>query len=149
MTTAWPQVVARTVVLFQSVTTAPVYDGPPVTSAAPPDYVTVGYVEDDAAGTYSSEAIYDGSLSQETGTVVSQIVAQSGDTNLAACRARAFAIEHATAGRREGRSHARGPVPDGTSTSDHRHPVGAEPERISGLAGLDLRLHNHLLKGSP
>jgi hypothetical protein len=81
------------VALFDAGTEVLVFDGPPVTSAAPPDYVTVGYVEDDAAGTYLTETIYDGSLSQETGTVVSQIVCQSGDTDISACRTRAFAIE--------------------------------------------------------
>jgi hypothetical protein len=93
MTAAWPSVAARLVSLFSGSTSAPVYDGPPTTSAAPPDYVTVGYVEDDNAGTYFAEAIYDGSMYQETGTVVSQIVAQSGNADVVACRTRAFVIE--------------------------------------------------------
>lgn len=116
MTAAWPAVTARLIDLFRSATSVPVLDGPPVTSSAPPDYVTVGYVEDDTAGTYFVESIYDGSLWQETGTVVCQIVAQSGDANLAACRARAFAIEQqlrdAVAA-----DHTIGVLsPDGTST---------------------------------
>jgi hypothetical protein len=93
MTSVWPTVVERLVSLWTSATSAAVFDGPPITSAAPPDYVTVGFVEDDNAGTYFAEAIYDGSMYQETGTVVSQIVAQSGGTDIAACRTRVFAIE--------------------------------------------------------
>jgi len=113
---AWPVVAAHLVALFDAGTEAPVFDGPPVTSAAPPDYVTVGYVEDDTAGTYFVEAVYDGSISQETGTVVSQIVCQSGDTDVAACRTRAFAIEQQLRDAVKA-DHTLGVLsPDGTST---------------------------------
>jgi len=97
MTAAWPTVADRVIAIFKSVTNALVFDGPPVTSSAPPDYVTVGYVEDDAAGSYVVEAVYDGTQLLETGTVVAQVVTQSGDTKVAALRARAFAIADAFA----------------------------------------------------
>jgi hypothetical protein len=116
MTSAWPTVVERLVTLFRGATNVAVFDGPPITSAAPPDYVTVGYVEDDAAGTYFAEAIYDGSLYSETGTVVSQIVAQSGNADVASCRARAFAIEQQLRDAVKA-DHTLGVLsPDGTST---------------------------------
>jgi hypothetical protein len=72
-----------------------VYDGPPVTQDAPQSFVTVGFVlGEDNAGSY--EQLYQpGGLREESGTVLSEIVCATGDTDLSAVRTRAFALADA------------------------------------------------------
>lgn len=92
---AWPSVVAR---LVAHLPTLPgwagveVFDGPPVTQAAPTDYVTVGFVVgEDFAGSYeqSRPGAFD---VEEVGTVRCEVVCTTGDVDLAGRRARAFAL---------------------------------------------------------
>jgi hypothetical protein len=81
MGTAWPNVknwLVTTIPTLPDLSDVAVSDGPPVGRAAPKRYVSVGFVEDDNAGTYSREPAYDGSVWSETGDVRARIVAQSG-----------------------------------------------------------------------
>jgi hypothetical protein len=102
MTAAWPRIVAR---LIDVLPTLPgwdgveVYDGPPVTGDAPPVFVTVGFVlGENNAGSYeqtrNGEQGWQGAL-EESGTVLSEIVCATGDVDLPAVRARAFALADA------------------------------------------------------
>jgi hypothetical protein len=100
MPAAWPLLLDRLVVLLPTLpgwTGVVVYDGEPVTSEYPPEYVTVGFVPGEDFGgsfeqTRNAETGWEGCLS-ESGTVRSEIVVWSGDSNqLAAHRARAFAL---------------------------------------------------------
>lgn len=92
MTTAWPNVAAKLVMLLRAAGAPAVFLGQPVTAAVPKEYATVGFVEDDDGGSYAVEPIYDGTMLGETGTVACQIVAQGGGTDLAPMAARVFAV---------------------------------------------------------
>lgn len=93
MATAWPKVATALVALLPTLprfTGVAVYDGPPVGSETPYDYVTVGYVEDEDAGSYETEhGLVDGYLT-ESGEVRCHFVSQSGDEVLP--RAEVFAL---------------------------------------------------------
>ena len=101
MSAAWPLIVDRLLVLLPALpgwADVEVFDGPPVTQDAPADYVTVGFVVGrDDAGNYEQTRNggngggWQGAL-EETGTVVSEVVCSSGDTDIAIVRDRAFAL---------------------------------------------------------
>ena len=99
MSAAWPVVVDRLVSQLPSLpgwSGIKVYDGPVVTGATPTDFVTVGYVDgEDFGGSYeqtrNGEGGYEGCL-EESGTVRSEIVCQTGGDKVPAMRARAFAL---------------------------------------------------------
>jgi hypothetical protein len=100
MAAAWPLLLDRLVVLLPTLpgwAGVIVYDGEPVTSEYPPEYVTVGFIPgEDFGGTYeqtrNGETGWEGCLT-ESGTVRSEVVVWSGDSNqLPAHRARAFAL---------------------------------------------------------
>lgn len=96
----WPAVAQRLVTLLPTLpgyTNVAVYDGPPVTEDAPLQYVTVGWVDGEVAGTYSQDRSGDGVLVEESGQVHSTFVAQSGDTDLPSVRSSAFALVDALA----------------------------------------------------
>jgi len=91
----WPLVVARLMVMLPTLpgwAGVVVYDGPPVTDDAPIDYVSVGHVDNDTAGTYTQTQDPNGFQYVETGAVRSQLTCISGDTAPAATRARVFAL---------------------------------------------------------
>lgn len=95
---AWAGVVERLLVLLPTLpgwAQVVVYDGPPVTGDAPPDYCTVGFVvgEDFAGGFELADT--PGGLVEETGTVRSEIVSVTGDVDLPGVRARAFVLADA------------------------------------------------------
>lgn len=96
MSAAWPKVVNRLVSLLPTLpgwSQVAVYDGPPVTADAPADYVTVGFVlGEDFGGSYEQARGLDGSVPEESGTVRSEVVCLTGDVDLPAVRARAFAL---------------------------------------------------------
>ena len=95
MATQWPLVVARLNALLPTLAgwdVVTVFDGPPVTADVPTDYVTVGYVADDQAGTYSQTQDPNGFQYVEVGTVRSQLSCITGDLDLASVRARVFAL---------------------------------------------------------
>jgi len=95
MAAQWPLVVARMLALLPSLPgwgQVTVYDGPPVTADIPTDYVTVGYVDNDQAGSYTQTQDPNGFQWQETGTVRSQLNCVTGDTDLPGVRARVFAL---------------------------------------------------------
>lgn len=99
MTAAWPLVVERLVDWLPSLpgwSGVPVYDGPPVTADVPLTYVTVGFVVgEDFGGSYeqtrNGENSYQGAL-EELGTVRCEVVATTGDVDLASMRSRVFAL---------------------------------------------------------
>jgi hypothetical protein len=99
MAAAWPLVKNRLVAALPGLTgwaNVVVYDGPPITSDTPTDFVTVGYVPgEDFAGTYeqtrNGENSWQGAL-EETGTVRSELVCWAGDSDLATLQTRAFAL---------------------------------------------------------
>lgn len=96
MATRWPAVRARLVELLPTLpgwSTVSVYDGPTVTGEVPWEFATVGYVTDeDAAGSFEHERSGDGFRVEERGFVRCELVVASGDTDLAAVRARAFEL---------------------------------------------------------
>jgi hypothetical protein len=105
--------------MFESAGCPTVFYGHPVTADTSEMYATVGYVEDDAGGTYTVETYLDGSQLLETGVVVCQLVAQAGETDLEPLRSSVFAV--ADAFHADVRAdHTLGGVlsPDGTCTVD-------------------------------
>ncbi len=101
MSAAWPVVKRRLVVLLPTLpgwSQVAVFNGPPVTGDAPSDYCTVGYVPgEDFGGSYEQTrngTAWQGAL-EETGTIRSEIVCATGDVDLAAVEARAFALADA------------------------------------------------------
>lgn len=91
----WPQVKAWLLDAYAalpSASTTTVFNGMPVTKAAPRSFVTVGFVEDDNGGTYSQQTEYDGSVWSEVGEVRSKIVVNSGNSDPSTAEAAAFAI---------------------------------------------------------
>jgi hypothetical protein len=99
MSAAWPKVADR---LVAHLPTLPgweqvaVYDGPPVTGDAPTAFVTVGFVaSEDFAGSYEQTRNGDGGWQgalEESGTVRSELICVTGDTDLPGERADAFAL---------------------------------------------------------
>ena len=72
-----------------------VFDGPTLTRDALTDFVTVGFVDgEDFGGTFEpGESL--GDFWDESGTVRSEIVSQTGNDDIAGCRARVFALFNA------------------------------------------------------
>lgn len=68
-----------------------VFDGYPVTSAAPLNSVTVGFVTDDGAGTFAQSWDTSGYAVTEVGTLLSMIRCNTGGSDPATTRDRAFA----------------------------------------------------------
>jgi len=95
---AWPGVVSY---LLTTLPTLPgwsavdVYDGEPVTGSDPTDWCSVGYITDDHGGTFTRNNNPDGSGVDEVGDVRCDLTCQSGDSGLAAVRARAFGLASA------------------------------------------------------
>ncbi len=100
MAAAWPRLLDRLVVLLPTLpgwSGVVVYDGEPVTSEYPPEYVTVGFAPgEDFGGSYEQTRNGDGGWQgalEESGTIRSELVVWSGDSDqLPAHRARAFAL---------------------------------------------------------
>jgi len=95
MATQWPLIVARLVALLPTLSGwsgVTVIDGPLVSADVPTDYVTVGYVADDQAGTYNMQQDPNGFQYIEVGTVRSQLNCSTGDADLVGMRARVFAL---------------------------------------------------------
>lgn len=94
MATQWPLLAARLVSLLPTLSgwsAVEVFDGPPVTGDVPGDYCTVGYVEDDTAGTYTDDlGDFGNAFSTENGLVRCQLVCGTGDVDLPSMRSRAF-----------------------------------------------------------
>ena len=87
MAVAWPSVRARLAaqlptVLGSSVT---VYDGPVVSGEAPPSYLTIAETpstDDETGGTFTQEIGLGKVILDETGTVVCELAAVSGDATV-------------------------------------------------------------------
>lgn len=95
MATQWPLVVQRLLVMLPALpgwSGVKVYDGLPVTGDAPSDYVTVGYVSSDVAGSYQTVMSPDGYQWEETGVVRSELASVSGDGDLSEVRGRMFGL---------------------------------------------------------
>lgn len=96
MSAAWPVLIDRLVSLLPTLpgwAGVEVYDGPPVTADDPTDYVTVGYVVgEDFGGTYEQSRGLDGCMLEESGTIRSELVCQTGEVDLPSVRARAFLL---------------------------------------------------------
>jgi hypothetical protein len=95
--TQWPSVVAALVSTFQGAAgpSDAVYDGPPVGSDLPVRWVTVGWVQENeqaASGQVRQVQSPDGFQWDEAGTVLCEIVAQTGDVDLPGMRSSAFAF---------------------------------------------------------
>lgn len=98
MNAALPQVLNRLVVLLPTLpgwTQVEVYDGPTTTRDAPADFVTVGFVDGEDFGATMEPVESLGDLWEETGTVRSEIVSQTGDDDIAGRRTRAFELFNA------------------------------------------------------
>lgn len=96
MSTQWPLVAARLVQLLPTLpgwSTVTVFDGAPTANTLPTDFASVGYVDNDQAGSYQSIQDPDGCQRQETGVVRCQVACSQGAAaGLAAVRARVFAL---------------------------------------------------------
>ena len=95
MAAQWPLVVARLLALLPTLSgwsNVVVIDGPLVSADVPADFVTVGYVADDQAGSYNQVQDPNGFQYVETGTVRSQLNCATGDTDLPGMRTRVFAL---------------------------------------------------------
>jgi len=95
MNAALPAVLDRLVALLPTLpgwSGVGVFDGPTLTRDALPTFVTVGFVDgEDFGGTFEpGESL--GDFWEEAGTVRSEIVSQTGDDDIAGCRARAFGL---------------------------------------------------------
>jgi hypothetical protein len=93
--TAWPQVKARLVALAPTLTgwsAISAYNGPVVSGEAPTDFFTVGFVPgEDFGGSYEQDRGL-GDIPTESGTIRCELVCSSGDTDMPAVEARAFAL---------------------------------------------------------
>ena len=121
MATQWPLVVARLLALLPTLSgwsAVTVIDGPLVSADVPTDYVTVGYVDNDQAGTYITAQSPDGFRYVETGTVRSQLNCVTGDSDLAGMRARVFALMDAVEGAVRADRRLGVLSPEGTSELD-------------------------------
>ena len=95
MAAQWPLVVARLNALLPTLSewsAVTVIDGPLVSVDVPSDYMTVGYVADDQAGTYNQVQDPNGFQYVETGTIRSQLNCLTGDSDLPSVRTRVFAL---------------------------------------------------------
>ena len=95
MAAQWPRVQAALASLLPGLPGWPsqVYDGPPVTGEAPLAYATVGYAfPEDSGGSYETETAGNGFQVVERGFIRCEVVAATGDADLPAVRARAFAL---------------------------------------------------------
>ena len=72
--------------------TVSVYDGPVVTGDAPTEWFSVGFVPDEDFGGSFEQTYMSGGLVEESGTVRSELVCWTGDTDLPTVQARAFAL---------------------------------------------------------
>lgn len=84
MAVAWPLVKDRLVALIPTLTPAPAltFDGPVPTGEAPASYCCVGWqpsTDDTSAGSYEQTSLSDGFGADETGTVLLEFGAVSGD----------------------------------------------------------------------
>lgn len=98
MATQWPLVAQRLVALLPTLPgwdQVAVFDGPPITGDDPPFYCTVGYVEDDQSGNYTTTQDPNGFQRIEAGEVRSQLVCRTGEDDLAGMRTQAFALTDA------------------------------------------------------
>lgn len=98
MAVAWPTVRARLAAALPAVVGAgvTVYDGPVVTGDTPSAYLTVAHqpsLEDETAGSYEqTQTGPDGYLSEETGTVLMELAAVTGDSTVPSAFTAADAI---------------------------------------------------------
>ena len=98
MSVAWPTIRARLAVALPAVLGAgvTVYDGPVVTGDAPLAFVTVAHqpsTDDDAAGEYSQTQTGPGGfVSEESGTVLLEVAAVTGDSTVPSAFVMADAI---------------------------------------------------------
>jgi len=86
----WPLVVDRLVQLLPGLpgwAGVSVFDGPPATGSTPAQFATVGYVAGEAtSGNYTRQQAPDGFRYEETGSVVSQLVCETGDVAIPSMR---------------------------------------------------------------
>ena len=98
MAAQWPLIVARLLALLPTLSGwsgVTVIDGPLISADVPTDYITVGYVADDQAGTGNTTQDPNGFQYVEIGTVRSQLNCETGDSDVAGMRARVFALYNA------------------------------------------------------
>lgn len=98
MAVQWPNVAAGLVALLPTLPgwqQVSVFDGPPVSSDTPTDWVTVGFLEGDVAGTYTVMQDPSGFMYAEAGEVRCHLACNSGDTDLSQVRGRAFGLANA------------------------------------------------------
>lgn len=89
---AWPGVVGYLLDLLPTLwPDVDVYDGAPNVAALPPDYASVAFVADDAAGTFTQAREHD-YLVVEEGLVRFDITCQTGDAVLTDVRSRVFGL---------------------------------------------------------
>lgn len=92
----WPTVQARLVTLIPTLPAAAgfvVHDGPPQTDLGSPKWISVGFSSVDGSG--GSFEMPDGpvdTMREERGTVLVEVVAWSGDDQIAAHRSAVFAV---------------------------------------------------------
>jgi hypothetical protein len=84
---AWPTIRARLAAQLPTVLgpTVSVYDGPVVSGEAPPSYLTIAdtpSTDDETGGSFTQEVGLDGFLVTETGTVLCELAAVSGDATV-------------------------------------------------------------------
>ncbi len=86
MAVLWPDVKDRLVAALPAVLpTVRVYDGPVVTGETPDAYLTVGWqpsTDDESAGSFEQTPGPDGFSAQESGTVLMELAAVIGDTEV-------------------------------------------------------------------
>lgn len=121
MATQWPVVHARLVDLLSNLGSpwsgVSVFDGPPVTARVPDAFCTVGFVSDEeAGGAFTHDRAGNGFQLEETGHVRCELVTQSGPTNLATVRARAFELIDALEAEIR-RDQTLGVLPQGSTTN--------------------------------
>lgn len=96
MSAAWPLIKRRLVEHLPNLpgwSQVAVYDGPPVTGDSPTDFVTVGFVRgEDFAGSYEQTPPVGPWSMEEAGTLRSELVCATGDTDLPGMELRAFAL---------------------------------------------------------
>jgi hypothetical protein len=95
MAAQWPLVVQRLAALLPTLpgwSSVAVFDGPPIAANDDSIYFTVGYVDGVPAGTASTSEAGGGFFNDEVGQVVSQLVVNTGSTDVSAARAQVFAL---------------------------------------------------------
>lgn len=114
----WPDVCSALLTLLPALpgmNGVQVYDGQPITEDAPTDYVTVGYVFDDSAGSFIQARDPDGFGLQESGEVKCHFVSRSGESLPPETRNRAFAMVGALQSELMSDQSLRGALPDGST----------------------------------